>query len=91
MPIKYGDRYQSSFLPPSVEDYVTEDDAVRAYDAFVDLLNWDELRLDVPENNMGRPKYDPKTMLKVLLYSYSYGIRSSRKIERACYHNLSFI
>ena len=91
MPIKYGDRYQMSLLPPSIEEYVTEDDVVRAYDTFVDLLNWDELYFKTSESNMGRPKYDSKTMLKLLLYSYSYGIRSSRKIERACYHNLSFI
>ena len=91
MPIKHGDRYQLSLLPPSIEDYVAEDDVVRAYDAFVDLLNWGELYFTMPDSNMGRPKYDPKSMLKLLLYSYSYGIRSSRKIERACYHNLSFI
>ena len=91
MPIKYGDRYQLSLLPPSIEGYVDEDDVVRAYDTFVDLLDWDKLRFKIPDSNMGRPKYDPKIMLKLLLYSYSYGIRSSRKIERACYHNLSFI
>ena len=91
MPIKYGDRYQLTLLPPSIEDYVSEDDAVRAYDAFVDLLDWGKLKFEIPNSDMGRPKYDPKTMLKLLLYSYSYGIRGSRKIERACYHNLSFI
>ena len=30
-------------------------------------------------------------MLKVLLYGYSYGIRSSRKLERALKHNITFI
>jgi transposase len=30
-------------------------------------------------------------MLKLLVYEYSYGTRSSRKLERACHHNLSFI
>lgn len=90
MPIRYGDRYQLSLLPPSVEDYVGEDHVVRAYDAFVDLLNSDELNLKVP-GNMGRPKYDPKIMLKLLLYTYSYGVRSSRKIERECHNNLSYI
>ena len=30
-------------------------------------------------------------MLKVPVYSYSYGIKSSRKIERALHHNLSYI
>lgn len=91
MPIKYGDRYQLSLLPASVEDYVSDDDAVRAYDTFVELLNWNELQFKIPDSDMGRPKYDPKTMVKLLLYSYSYGVRGSRKIERACYHNLSFI
>jgi len=91
MPIKHGDRYQLSFLPPSIEDYVAKNDVVRAYDAFVDHLNWDELQFETCSNNMGRPKYDPQTMLKLLLYSYSYGTRGSRKIERACYHNMSFM
>ena len=30
-------------------------------------------------------------MLKLLVYGYSYGIRSSRKLERVCHHNLSFV
>ncbi|MCG2820339.1 MAG: IS1182 family transposase, partial [Candidatus Atribacteria bacterium] len=36
-------------------------------------------------------EYHPYAMLKLLVYGYSYGIRSSRKLERACHHNLSFI
>lgn len=91
MPIKYGDRYQLCLMPPSVEEYIGEDDVVRAYDAFVDLLDWDKLGFKGITSDIGRPKYDPKAMLKLLLYSYSYGIRSSRKIERACHHNLSYI
>lgn len=91
MPIMYGDRYQLTLFPRSVEDYVPENDGVRAYDAFVDLLDWAAIKFDAPDNDMGRPKYDPRTMLKLLLYGYSYGVRSSRKLERACHHNLSFI
>jgi hypothetical protein len=30
-------------------------------------------------------------MLKLLVYGYAYGHRSSRKLEQACHHNLSFI
>jgi transposase len=30
-------------------------------------------------------------MLKVMLYGYSYGIRSSRKLERALHHNITFM
>ncbi|MCK5180196.1 MAG: IS1182 family transposase [Candidatus Omnitrophica bacterium] len=90
MPIISGDRQQMSMFPSCIDDYVDQDDVVRAYDAFVDHLDWDVLNINIPYH-MGRPKYDPKTMLKLLIYSYSYGIRSSRKIERACYHNLSYV
>lgn len=86
MPIQHGDRRQVMMFPPSVEEYVGEDDAVRAYDAFVECLPWDETGVQTPEP-MGRPTYDPKGMLKLLIYSYAYGIQSSRKIERACHHN----
>ena len=34
---------------------------------------------------------DPRAMLKLLVYAYSYGVRSSRMIERACHHNISFM
>lgn len=30
-------------------------------------------------------------MLKLLVYGYSYGVRSSRKLERACHYNVSFM
>ena len=30
-------------------------------------------------------------MLKLLVYGYSYGVKGSRKLERECHHNLSFV
>ena len=30
-------------------------------------------------------------MVKLLVYGYSYGLKSSRKLERECHHNLAFI
>ena len=32
MAYRYGNRKQITFLPNSIEDYVTEEDPVRAYD-----------------------------------------------------------
>jgi transposase len=83
---------QSKFLPPVIEDYVKTNAPVRVYDAFVDALNFHELGISLePSAHGGADEYYPKTMLKLLIYGYSYGIRSSRKLERACYDNLSFI
>jgi len=78
-------------FPQSIEEYVAEDDPVRAYDAFVESLDFNELGIKLDENRVGNSEYDPKSMLKLLLYGYSYGFRSSRKLERALYHNISFI
>ncbi len=91
MAYKYGNRSQLTFLPDCIEKYVTEEDPVRVYDAFVDALNPKELGIEIDENAVGNASYDPVTMIKILIYGYSYGWRSSRKLERALHHNLSFI
>lgn len=91
MALKVGNRFQMSLIPKTVEEYVGENDPVRVYDAFVNSLNLEDIGIIVDENKVGNPQYNPIAMLKLLVYAYSYGIRSSRMIERACYHNLSFM
>ena len=39
----------------------------------------------------GAPAYDPKILLKIVLFAYSRGITSSRKIARACVENVVFM
>ena len=53
----------------------------------------DPMKLGMREGQetMGRPNYSPKVMLKVLLYGYATGERSSRKLERLTYENLAYI
>ena len=89
MAYKVGDRMQNIFLPPIIDEYVGSDDPVRVYDAFVDALDLKALGIPI-EPMPGADEYYPKDMLKLIIYAYSYGFHSSRKIERACYHNLSF-
>jgi len=91
MAYREGDRQQMALLPPVIEEYVGQKDPVRAYDAIVEALDMDKTGLVIDRNQVGNPAYDPRSMLKLLVYGYSYGWRSSRKLERACHHNLSFI
>ncbi|MBI5182041.1 MAG: IS1182 family transposase [Nitrospirae bacterium] len=91
MAYRFGDRHQIQLLPITIEDYVTQDDPVRVYDAFVETLDLNELGIIWDDSSVGNSAYNPKSMIKLLVYGYSYGIRSSRKLERATYHNLSFI
>lgn len=89
MAYKIRDRMQPIFLPSTIDDYVGPQDPVRVYDAFVDALDFKDLGISL-QPQAGADEYYPKDMLKLIIYAYSYGHRSSRKIERACHHNLSF-
>jgi transposase len=91
MAYRYGDRFQLGLFPPSIEDYVAPSDPVRAYDAFVEALDFSALGIKIDPNQVGNSEYDPKAMLKLFVYGYSYGIKTSRKLEREIHHNLSFI
>jgi transposase len=91
MAFRQSQRQQQMFLPPTIEEFVAPDDPVRAYDAFVDALDWRSLGIEADPHQAGCPAYPPRILLKILVYGYSYGIRSSRKLERALHHNLSFL
>lgn len=92
MAYRYGqDRKQIMLFPQSIDQYVTEDHPVRAYDAFVDALSFNELGIDLDARKVGNSQYHPHLMLKLLLFGYSYGIKSSRKLERETYNNIAFI
>lgn len=91
MAYRYGNREQLGLLPQSIEDYVSKEDSVRVYDAFVESVDFSELGIELDEHQVGNAEYDPKAMLKLLVYGYSYGLKGSRKLERECHHNLSFM
>ena len=91
MAYRYGNREQMGLFPQSIEEYVTQEDPVRVYDAFVESLDFSELGIELDEGQVGNSEYDPQAMLKLLVYGYSYGLKGSRKLERACYHNVSFM
>jgi transposase len=91
MAYRCGDRYQMDLMPLSIEEYVGSDNPVRAYDFFVEALNFHELGIEINPDKVGNSEYDPRSMFKLLVYGYSYGVKSSRKLERECYHNLAFI
>ena len=87
------DRTQALLLPERVEDYVGENHQVRALDAYVDTLDLGALGFRHTETGTvaGQPPYNPWSMLKLYLYGYQHGIRSSRKLEAEARRNLEVI
>ena len=89
--IEGWDRQQVHLLPPRVEDYVNENDPVRFLDVFVDGLDLRGKGFKFPKENAqgkGHPAYRPGDLLKLYLYGYLHGVRSSRKLEKECQRNL---
>ena len=64
---------------------------MRAYDAMISAMDFNRLGIEIDPHKVGNTAYDPKAMVKLLVYSYSYGVRRSRKIEREANYNLSFL
>jgi transposase len=91
MAYRCGNRYQLTLMPQSIEEYVSGDNPVRAYDAFVEALDLQEIGIDIDPDKVGNSEYEPRSMLKLFVYGYSYGVKSSRKLERECHHNMAFI
>ena len=84
-------RGQVSLFPAQLDDYVADDNPVRAVDAFVDGLDLGKLGFTTEPLATGRPGYRPATMLKIYIYGYLNRIPSSRRIERECQRNIELI
>jgi transposase len=86
------DRGQSTFFPALLDDYVAEDNPVRAIDAFADGLDLGKLGFTRVEPLVtGRPGYHPATLLKIYIYGYLNRIPSSRRLERECQRNIELV
>ena len=88
MPFKSGkNRYQLAIQ--SIDDMIDPEAEVRIIDAFVEGLDLVKLGFDgsVPAVE-GRPRYNPKALLKLYIYGNRNTIRSSRKLQRACKVNI---
>ena len=87
-----ADRSQSTLLPECLDDWVGDDNPVRAIDVFVDSLNLGDLGFGgVTPSATGRPAYHPSILLKLYIYGYLNRVQSSRRLEREAGRNLEVI
>ena len=86
------DRRQSFLLPECVDDYVDENNLVRAIEVFVGELDLSGLGFDrATPADTGHPGYHPGVMLKLYLYGYLNRVPSSRRLEQEAQRNLEVI
>jgi len=87
-------RGQDMLLPPRVDEYVGDDNPVRAIDAYVESLDLATLGFQntAPGSGAGgQPPFPPGVLLKLYLYGYLNRIHSSRRLEREARRNLEVI
>lgn len=80
-------RYQLQMS--SLEDKITADNPVRFIEAFVNHI--DPLKIGFQPKILkteGRPNFRIEIFLKLYLYGYLNGVRSSRRLEKECFRNI---
>jgi transposase len=82
---------QTLLLPPSLRDWVPEEHLSTFVSDVVDELDLDAIVASYEQGDgRGMPPYDPRMMVKLLVYGYCVGKPSSRKIERATWEDVAF-
>src|SRR5215475_1125413 len=87
--IEGSDRAQATLFPECLEDWICEDNPVRAIDVFVEELALADLGFGgVDAEATGRPSYHPSILLKLYIYGYLNRVQSSRRLEREALRNV---
>ena len=80
------DRDQPFLLPPDLKDWLPEDDLAHFIVAAAERVRLGAFRTNRQAG--GKPQYHPRLMVALLVYCYSNGVFSSRRIERATYRDI---
>ena len=80
------------FIPVMLSEQIQPGTFEFALDHLIDHeLDLSALDAKFHNDEVGASAYDPRVMLKIVLFAYSLGLISSRKIEQACSQNVLFI
>jgi transposase len=84
------DPQQLFLLPPALQDWLPEDHLVYFLSDVVDQLDLSAITAGYEQEARGYPPYHPRMMVKLLLYAYTLGVPSSRKIAQRGEEDIAF-
>ena len=87
--IKSDNRKQNLLLPPSLDELVPKNHMVRVVDAVIDRLDISDILSTY--RGGGNSAFNPKMMLKVLVFAYLSNVYSSRRIEELLRRDIYFM
>src|SRR5512144_1207488 len=83
------DREQPFLLPPDVRGWLPEDHLAWFVIDAVGVIDTATFYAAYRQDGHGRAAYEPSMMVTLLLYGWSQGVRSARRIERACVEDVA--
>lgn len=87
--IKSDNRKQNLLLPPSLDELVPENHIVMVVDAVIDRIDISDILSTY--RGGGNSAFNPKMMLKVLVFAYLSNVYSSRRIEELLKRDIYFM
>lgn len=85
-------RYQITYTIRILDDQVDDECEVRVIDAYIEAVDIEELGFKIySDSQKGQRPYNTRDLIKLHLYGYMNGIRSSRKLERECKRNIEMM
>ena len=81
---------QDLLLPPSLRDWLPENHLAHFVSDVVDQLDLNAIEAVYEKEERGQPPYHPRMMTKILLYSYSVGVYSSRRMQKKLVEDVGF-
>src|SRR5215210_3590635 len=83
------DREQPFLLPPDVREWLPDDHLAWFVIDAVGVMGTAAFYAAYRQDGPGRAAYEPSMMIALLLYCWSRGVRSARRIERACLEDVA--
>jgi transposase len=83
-------RDQQFLVPPDMREWLPGDHPVWALIGIVEGLDTSAFHQHRRTGGVGRAGYDPDMLVTLLIWAWSQGVRSSRRIERACADVVSY-
>jgi transposase len=81
---------QGLLLPTSLSEWLPEDHLAYFISDAVDAMDLDAFHARYEGDGRRRQPFDPRMMVKVLIYGYASGVFSSRKVARKLHEDVAF-
>ena len=86
---KHTDSSQGIFLTVNLAEQLIPGTFEWALDYLIDRMDLSLYEQNYHNDEMGACAYPPRVLLKIIIYSYSKGILSSRPMEKLCRDNIT--